>query len=222
MNSNELTTKFVDFSLFINYRRLKSIKRCNTLPALQPTDVAQHSYYVALLSMAFADEYNTWAEEYNLDFHPQDFDNRYELINVEVLLRKALLHEVEESFISDIPWNVKHMGTEFNDNFTNGIAEYLDKKYEDSKTMKMYQSLNKSSKKGIEGELVNLADMVELAWYCWEEVKFGNQFFTNLLEKCINIIDGYAISQILNKSSNLFRSIICMLDNKDSATYDID
>lgn len=218
----KLITNSVDFSLFTNYRRLKSIKRCNTLPTLQPTDVAQHSYYVALLSMAFADEYNTWAEEYNLDFHPQDFDNRYELINVEVLLRKALLHDVEEAFTSDIPWHVKHMSAEFNNTFTKGINEFLDKKYEYSKTMKMYQSLSKASKKGIEGELVNLADMVELAWYCYEEVKFGNQFFIYLLEKCLRIIDGYAISQILNKSSNLFRKIISMLDNKDSATYDID
>ena len=139
-----------------------------------------------------------------------------------MLLRKALLHDVEEAFTSDIPWHVKHMSAEFNNTFTKGINEFLDKKYEYSKTMKMYQSLSKASKKGIEGELVNLADMVELAWYCFEEVKFGNQFFIYLLEKCLRIIDGYAISQILNKSSNLFRKIISMLDNKDSATYDID
>lgn len=201
--------------MFMNYRRMRQIRRCNTFPTVNPIDVAQHSYYVTMLAMALSDEYNTWAEEYNLEFHPLDFDNNYELVNTEKVLRKALLHDTEESITSDIPWNIKHMNDDINFALTKAIDERIDKAYEGTKTMEMYHQLGKACKDGLEGQVVNIADMLELAIYCWEEVVMGNHYLKSMLNKCLRLIDSYTIADVLKKSSPLFISIKDMLETSN-------
>ena len=96
-----------DLKIFMNYRRLKDIKRCNNFPVVNQEDVAQHSFYVTLLAMALADEYNTWAGDINMGYHPFDVEHQYMIAKTEIVIRKALTHDLEESFTSDIPWNIK-------------------------------------------------------------------------------------------------------------------
>ena len=48
-----------DVSILNQYRNLRQIKRCNTMVTLVSEDVAQHSYYVALLAHKLAYEYNS-------------------------------------------------------------------------------------------------------------------------------------------------------------------
>ena len=82
--------------IFMNIRRLRHIKRCNNFPTLNPTDVAQHSYFTTMLAMLFVDELVENSEE-------------KVPIDKETVLRKCLLHDFEEAFTSDIPYPVKHM-----------------------------------------------------------------------------------------------------------------
>lgn len=200
-----------DLKMLMNYRRMKNIRRCNTFPTINSIDVAQHSYYVTMLAMAIADEYNTWAEEHNLEFHPYDNENYHPILDTEVVLRKALLHDTEESITSDIPWNIKHMNDEINCALTKAIDERINRAYDGTKTMEMYHQLGKESKDGFEGQIVNIADTLELAIYCWEEMSLGNHYMWSMLEKCLNIINSYTISDVLKKSSPLFLSIRDML-----------
>lgn len=213
-----------DLQVFMNYRRLRHTKRCNTIPTLQPIDVSQHSYYVAMLAMAISDEYNTYADNFNLDFHPIDFDNRMELLNTEKVLRKALTHDIEEAFTSDIPWNIKHMDEETHSFFSKVINKRIDAAYEGTSTMKLYQKLGKECKDGLEGEVVNLADMTELAIYCWEEVSVGNTQIKPMLNKCLRLMAEDSIYSVMMKASPLFRSIRKMLntDPRDTAEDIID
>ena len=215
----------LDLKMLINYRRMRSIRRCNTFPVINPVDVAQHSYYASLLAMAFADEYNTWVEEHNLGFHPLDDENQYPLVNTETVLRKALLHDTEEAITSDIPWNIKHMSEEFHKTITEAINARIDKAYEGTTTMELYHKLGKECKDGFEGQFVDVADMVELGLYCYEETKMGNEALKPMLDKCIRLIRRFTANSVLEQSSPLFNSIMDMLTNpqvKWSEFIDID
>lgn len=206
-------SEFLDLKMFMNYRRMKNIRRCNTFPVINAIDVAQHSYYVTMLAMALADEYNTWAEEHNLEFHPLDDQNQFVLLNTEIVLRKALLHDSEECITSDIPWNIKHMNEDVHKMLEDAINQRIDKAYEGTKTMEIYHKLGKECKQGFEGQLVDLADMMELAIYCYEETAMGNHYMKSMLNKCLKLIDSNPISLVMMDSSKLFVSLKQMLED---------
>ena len=77
--------------------------------------------------------------------------------------------------------------------------------------------MNKTCKDGLEGELVNVADMLELGIYSWEEYNQGNKSMKGMLDKAVRLIKGYDFTAVLKVSSPLFSSILFMLD-KASAT----
>lgn len=211
----------MDLKMFMNYRRMKSIRRCNTFPVVNPIDVAQHSYYVTMLAMALSDEYNTYADEHNLGFHLLDVENQMPLLNIEVVLRKALLHDTEESITSDIPWNVKHMNEEVHKAIESAINQRIDKAYEGTKTMELYHKLGKECKEGFEGQIVDLADMMELAIYCYEELAMGNHYMKSLLDKCLRLMDSYTVSTVIYKASPLFVNIRDMLSDPTETVENI-
>lgn len=200
-----------DIRIFMNYRRLRSIKRCNTLPTVTSEDVAQHSYYVAVLAMVIGDEYNTYVDEHNLGFHPLDCENWMELVNMEVLLRKALLHDTEEAITGDIPWNIKHMNEKFHESITKAISDRIDKAYDGAKTMEIYHKLGTECKEQLEGQFVDLADMLELGIYSWEEVSMGNMAMMPMLKKAIKLTENFTQSSVLKQASPLFNSIINLI-----------
>lgn len=211
-------SELLDLKMFMNYRRMRNIRRCNTFPVVNAIDVAQHSYYVAMLAMAFSDEYNTWAEEHNLEFHPLDDENQYVLLNTEVVLRKSLLHDTEESITSDIPWNIKHMNKDVHKLLEDAINQRIDKAYEGTRTMELYHKMGKECKDGFEGQVVDLADMTELAIYCYEELAMGNHYMKSMLDKCLRLIDNYTASTVILEASPLFISIREMLKTDPTVT----
>ena len=213
-----IPSELLDLKMFMNYRRMRNIKRCNTFPTVNPIDVAQHSYYVTMLAMIFSDEYNTWAEDSNLEYHPLDIENQLPLLNTEIVLRKALLHDTEESITSDIPWNIKHMDEETHKAIEKAINKRIDKAYEGTKTMELYHKLGAGCKEGFEGQVVDLADMTELALYCYEELAMGNNYMESMLDKCKKLLSNLEMNYTMRKASSLYRSIRNMLDEYPGVT----
>ena len=201
-----------DLKIFLNFRRLRFIKRCNNFPTVNPEDVAQHSFYTVLLSMSIADEYNTWVDE-NFDYYDYEAPNT---LDSEKVIRKALLHDVEESFTSDIPWNIKHHSKEVHKAIAEAIENKMEKVYEDSKTAQLWKSINLSSKDGAEGALVDLCDMLELALFCFEEKQKGNMYMNGLLKKALVCLKNHKLYEIMLKASPLFNSCIGMLHTENS------
>ena len=199
-----------DLNVLLNYRRMKNIKRCNNFPTLVQEDVAQHSFYVAMIAMALVDEYNTWAD--SIDFE----SSSRPLINSEITIRKAMLHDIEESFTSDIPWNIKHSSEELHDLIAKAIEDKMHKVYAGASTMCIYQRLNKGCKQGLEGAIVEVADMLELAIYLYEEKAMGNSYIGELLTKAIKLIRAYPMFTTLVESSPLFNSIMNMIESNPS------
>jgi len=151
----------------IMMRRMRAITRCGCYHLIKPQSIAEHSHGVALLSMLIADEIAEREDGVAGD------------INVHKLQRKALLHDFHEVYTDDIPWHMKHR---------HGMSA---KERSVGKTWarKFWSSLNPlipgaselygdcaDSKNGgsMEGKIVALADMLELALYLWDELLMGN------------------------------------------------
>ncbi len=210
-----------DLKIFCNFRRLKDIKRCNNFPVINREDVAQHSYYVTLLCMAIADDYNKSVAEYNMSFHPYDVENQLTTVKIEPLLRKALTHDLDESFTSDIPWNIKHASPETSSAIKEAIQVKMNKIYEDSGSVENMNYHCKTCKEDFEGCFVDILDMLELAQYCFEEVAMGNYSLWTLLRRATKLVRHNQLFEPLYTHSRLFSTLYDMVtcDEEDIKEY---
>lgn len=158
--------------------RLSSIKRFNGQKLAAEYSVADHCFRVAMLAMIFVDEYNLTR-------------GKDEQISSEEVLRKALIHDIEESFFGDIPSPAKNITKEFKAAYKTvskkamkeeillGVSEELASKY---------YKLWEQDKAGESGEVVILADMLEAFATVAYEVKRGNFIVGKILT---NYIDDF-------------------------------
>lgn len=207
-----------DLEVMCNYRRLKYIRRFNNLPTVHTEDVAQHSFYTAILAVTMAEEYNLAVQKHNLEVHPYDVENVWERVDVPEVLKKALFHDIEEAFTSDIPWNVKHHNSAVHA-LIGGIAQSkLQDIYKDcSSTLRdqMYSKLN--SKDGLEGKFVAIADMMECAWNCYHESSLGNTYLEDMQAKAVGVIQADPFSSVLVDTSPMFNAMMHLLTGKRKA-----
>ena len=211
-----------DLLMMLNYRRLENIRRCNNLPTINTVTVAQHSYYTALLAVTLASDYNDWATKNNLKHHPLDFDNLVPTINGDKAMKKALFHDLEEAFTSDIPWNVKHHDKKSHEVITECIQAKLAKIYDGcSPVIKEHKQFIETCKDNtIEGQLVDLVDSLECAWYCYQEVSMGNKYLGNMLRKCLLLIKDMPLYAKLYTASPIFKSMMKLFGNLSNSNCD--
>lgn len=132
---------------------------------------AEHSYRVSILSMLFVDEYNLL--------------NPNSPINVEEVLRKALIHDLEEVITGDIPTplkkfkNFREIYRDLAQNLMkNEILQGLPEKIKS-----LYYKMWVEDKDNESGEVIKLADRVEALMCAYFELKRRNH---NLEDAYIN------------------------------------
>lgn len=133
----------------ISIYQLKSIVRYNNKPKLTKETVAEHSFYVALISLIVCDK---------LKLPPYD---KYQA------LTKALLHDMPEIEINDITHDVKEKLK---------LDEFL-AKYENAyykKHFVKYVGLMQSTDSLVD-TIVNYADAASVKQYCLHEMNLGNK-----------------------------------------------
>ena len=200
-----------------NYRRLRSIRRTNNLPTLRTEDVAQHSFYVAILATSLAEDYNNEVMRHNLNFHPMDVDNTYDTVDVGAVTRQALFHDMEEAFTSDIPWNVKHHNDETRSAIQQCVRDKLDIVFKGTDgPVSSHKDTILYAKLGLPGKFVNAADNLEGAWYCYTELEMGNKYLEDLFRKYLMVIRDDPFSALLWKFSPIFMEIMAIFEAKES------
>lgn len=128
---------------------LRDLKRYNNTPRIKEESVAEHTAFVALIVLNLEDKYR--------------FD-------VDKAIKMALVHDLSEIYITDIPHNVKHrfpkMQKEIKkaelDVFENNFPNYVE----------YYKELELG--KSIEAKIVYYADVLSCKQYSESEVKLGN------------------------------------------------
>ena len=166
---------------------LRSLIRYQNCNRLVNESVAEHSFYVAVFVLKLREYY--------------DF-------NLEVALKTALIHDIPEARISDIPHNIKIANPE--------VAAALEKA-EEKVTVDMLSeeanTLLKSFNHGdtVEGKICQLADVLSVVLYANDEIKCGNRIFNYIaikaIARCKEIVasleahlnKSYTQEQIMNK-----------------------
>lgn len=167
--------------------KLSSIPRfvSNILGA--PYTVGEHSFRVAIISMAIVDAYNQEHPESKIDF--------------EEVMKKALLHDIEESVTGDIPSPVKAEGN---------LREMLRKAnvtilkrdvLKDSPRPMEYLSHWKKDKDGESGQVIKVVDKLEGLLAAYFEVKNGNWHLQEALFKHLAWFESPQGQKLLNKFS---------------------
>lgn len=153
--------------------------------------VAEHSFYVAAFVLKLREYYK--------------FD-------LQAALKTALIHDVMESRISDVPHNIKIKNPK--------LAEALEEAETNVLNEMFYQEANvlltNFNHGGTpEGLVVQLADILSVVLYANAEIKSGNKVFNYIAIKALDRVrhvlnqlsvhlnDGYTNEQIVNKINQI-------------------
>jgi putative hydrolase of HD superfamily len=125
-------------------------------------DVAQHSYFTALYAMILADLEQTAGTK----------------VNVERLLRMALLHDAEEALTGDVHHPFKHQ----DEMFTKNLDQHAMKWFENlmgglprNISQEYIKLRNDWKSNGVESKIVRAADKIEALLWAYEEYLLGNE-----------------------------------------------
>jgi 5'-deoxynucleotidase YfbR-like HD superfamily hydrolase len=179
-------------------RQLANIQRCSTTRRIKQQSVAEHSYYVAVISLLLAQELKG------------DVD-------LGLLLQKALFHDLEEAMTGDIIYPLKHSSPEVNATLEEITVEYCRKIFEKKfPKYEHFRGIQRFSKDGYEGEIVRLADAIELMVYCYEEFVNGNGHMQELLLRAIKITKSCLLFKESQETKKLITTIQRRIKNGQS------
>ena len=169
---------------FRRVRALSYIERCSNTPHIRAYSVAEHSYYITLYSMIFADMENLRLEKLKSEF--------FETYDASSVMRKALLHDLEESVVGDILYPVHAGDPIFKkalDEVRTGCVEAQLFKELPNSLRNYYIRLWKIAKDdSLEGKLVACMDKFEILVFAMQEIRMGNRDFWQLYENALEII----------------------------------
>lgn len=153
--------------------------------------VAEHSFYVAILVLKLREYYN---------------------FNLELALKTALVHDVMESKISDVPHNIKLQNLKLADALeeaeTNVTKEMLS-----DEALALIRQFNHGETP--EGLACQLGDILSVVMYANAELTSGNKVFNYIaikaIERCKEVVKKlepyinpiYTSSQIMNKINQI-------------------
>ena len=165
------------------------IERCSNTPHIRSYSVAQHSYYIALYAMLFADlENNRMRGESTLGM--VNFTDLYDTSEV---IKKALLHDLEETITGDILYPVHSSNLSFKKTLDQVREKCVDEevfKELPKNVREYYIRLWRTSKDTTkEGKLVACMDKFEILMFAIQELDMGNQAFRVLYINAISIIE---------------------------------
>ena len=167
------------------------IERCSNTPHIRPYSVAQHSFYIALYAMLFADIENERIREEL--WNDKIFYEGNVLYDTSEVIKKALIHDLEESLTGDILYPVHHENKSFKETLDKVREKCVDQevfKELPQNVRKYYIRLWKTSKDTTkEGILVACMDKFEILMFAIQELDMGNQAFRVIYNNAISIIE---------------------------------
>ena len=162
-------------------------------------DVAQHSYFVGIYSMILADLESAKGAK----------------VNVERLLRMALLHDAEEARTGDVHHPFKHQDEKFAEALTLRAMEWYQNlmKGIPGSQARMYVDLRKACEGAtVEATILKAADKIEALLWAYEEYLLGNELVrrAKIVEDILSKLDKIELLTVKNIVSEIRRSIEAM------------
>ena len=185
--------------------KLSSIPRFVSNTLTSPYSVGEHTFRAAMLAMAIIDDYN--------DKNPK------KPINFEEVMKKILLHDIEESVTGDIPSPVKKEG-DLRPRLRQANKTILKRDIlVDSPRPKEYLSLWDKDKEGETGQVVKIVDKLEGLFAAYFEVKNGNWYLQEPMMKHLEWFESPQGQRLLNKfnyAKQEYQEVVRFLLNQDN------
>ena len=129
--------------------------RYNNRAKIINESVAEHSTYVAFNVLKICKLYNI------------SNDVKYRALEM------AVVHDIPETYTSDVPWNVKQKSSVLSKELSRLEIEFIKEDMpEIYESFKSYQEAEEN--KTLEGIIVKLADTLSVVQYCEQEKSLGN------------------------------------------------
>ncbi len=185
--------------------KLSNIKRFAALKLDREYSGADHSYRVAMMGMLIVDEYNA--------------KNPNKKISCEEVLRKALIHDLEESVTGDIPTPVKQFPG-LRDILREASVAIMKEQIIDDNLVKSqeYLKLWIEDKEGESGEVIAIADKLEALLSAAYELKRGNKD----LQKAFNNVRAWFETDEAKRLLNKFELTKVLLQTADEMPQSIE
>ncbi len=151
-------------------------------------DVAQHSYFTALYAMILADLENQNATK----------------VDLERLLRMALLHDAEEARTGDIHHPFKHQDRRFAETLNTSALQWFEGLMRGlpESLAHRYVGLRRASEDTatVEGGIVKAADKIEALLWAYEEYLLGNEHVirARIVEDILSKLDQIQLPTVKN------------------------
>ena len=145
-------------------QRMANMTRFNNEIHLHSESVAEHSFFVAVYALMICDELKISRKTTN------------------VIVKRALVHDISEIEISDIPHNVKLMIDGLNDACNKYEEDFIKENFE--RVHKDIEALEEDQRELCEN-VVKLEDILSVIQYSRLEVDMGNKRFGPILDDAI-------------------------------------
>lgn len=196
-------------------RRLHHINRYSSLPCIRPENVATHSWQMAFICLLIGTDLN---ERDDLD---QDVDGHM-MVNMEDLLRRAIVHDINEAMSGDVIRSYKYSHPK--------VREAMEEA-DQMNTFKLVQQFGEgvsseilttwqfAKDETLEGEIVRLSDIFAVVTYCGEEYRMGNTELDHVAEHAWrNLLSPY-LNPESERHGVLTRYVEQMYPNQDWRDY---
>ena len=151
-------------------KRMNHVDRYSTFPVLRKENVAEHSWWVAFISLLIAEDLR--ARGKGADIH------------IDSLLRRALCHDLSEIISGDIIRSYKHTNPTVKAAMDEADAINMSElvaEYGESQDV-ILAAYTMAKDKRIEGQIVGFADLACVAFYCRSEWLLGNKEIEPILK----------------------------------------
>ena len=185
--------------------RLRYVNRYSTNRVTHLENVAEHSFYCAFYAFSIA----TWVVKYKPHLE----------LDMELVLTRALLHDVEEAATGDVPRSFKYSTLVLQDIMRTassiGCQQILSPLWEDASITHLWKEhWNNAKDNTIEGKVLEFADFLSALAYIWQELDTGNTFFLEHMEVTHTYFkmfkeDGYRfLSPLIEQAEKIIEEIV--------------
>lgn len=154
--------KHLDYAKKLN--RLSDTYRYPTVVRINKESVAEHSYHTAMLVLLLSEEY---------------------AFNVALALPMALVHDVTEIDITDVPHPVKHRFPQIRDALYTAELELSRELPISVKRPFQFLALDVDDEDNVEQMIVHFADALSCLIYSDSEVKLGNSYMQRVYDESV-------------------------------------
>jgi len=176
---SEISSKAViDHLVTSDVRRLNHIRRYSSYPIIRQENVAEHLFWVTYSSYLIALDIKNYTAGITVD--------------MDALMEKAMLHDLEESQTGDVVRTFKYHSPEtrtlMNQTAIGLISKFLTDTLPKQVAEHVISRLKVSKDESLEGQIVALADLLAVLTYGREELLLGNSKMRGILIKSLDYL----------------------------------